>query len=248
MAHTNDKPAETTNTRSLQDAIAWAKAYPFKQPERSFIMDGEGLHPLPQGPLPEGLLQGREAVIASGSNASPERLQQKFRPHEEAVIVTGAWICDYAIAHSAHISSYASIPATLHHLPGVRSRVYINWLTPSQLKAMHATEALGSHYGYYRLENLTLECDHDSGLRSAHVYWSLPGTLHADGRPILAADWDQETLLNLARQLLLPEVEDMSVDDFIALLLGNAERRRELSVALGDHGIFSPPPCGERLR
>ncbi len=248
MKHANEKPAETADGNALQDAIAWAKAYPFRQPEGSFIMDGAGWHPLPEGPLPAGLLQGREAVIASGSNASPERLQQKFRPGEEAVIVTAAWIGDYAIAHSAHISSYASVPATLHHLPGARSRVFINWLTPSQLEAMHATEALGSHYGYYRLHDLALECDHDSGLRSAHVYWSLPGTLHAGGRPALAADWDQPALLNLARRLLLPENDGMPVDDFIALLLGDDERRRALSVALGDYGIFTPPPRGERLR
>ncbi len=240
----NDK---TSSPDSLRAAIAWAKAYPFSQPDGSFIMDGAGQRPLPEGPLPAGLLQGREAVIASGSNASPDRLRQKFSAGEEAIIVTGAWIRDYAVAHSAHISSYASVPATLHHLPGARSRVFINWLTPSQLKAMHESEALGSHYGYYRLHDLALECDHDSRLRSAHVYWSLPGTLHADGRPALAADWNQPALLALARRLLLPEEDAMPVDDFITLLLGDDERRQALSIALGAYGVFAPPPRAERL-
>ncbi len=237
---------KTTSADSLRAAIAWAKAYPFSQPDGSFIIDGAGLRPLPPGPLSPGLLKGRVAVIASGSNASPERLRQKFSVGEEAIIVTGAWLDDYAIAHSAHLSSYASVPATLHHLPGQRSRIFINWLTPSQLKAMHETEALGSHYGFYRLDELALSCDHDSGLRSAHVYWSLPGTLHAGGRPALAGEWDQPALLALAQRLLLPDATT-TLDAFIALLLRDPARRQALSRALGKHGVFAPPPRAERL-
>ncbi|MBL4614402.1 MAG: hypothetical protein JKY27_05965 [Magnetovibrio sp.] len=165
--------------------------------------------------------KNRHAVIASGSNASPNRLAAKFSNHghllDDALFVTRATLHDFDAVYSAHISNYGSIPATLAHTPGTDADVFVTWLTDAQLERMHTTEAVGENYDYARLNGISLVLEDGSGYTQAHAYMSKRGCLSHDGRPIALAAlnatgrmWcamSQTEVLDHARSLIAPELD-----------------------------------------
>ena len=161
-----------------------AKAYPFLIPEDSYVLEPHGWSPLTRAPQ----LKGRHAVIASGSNASPQRLQAKYAEHmhllEAGIPVLRAQLHNFDAVYSAHIASYGSIPATLAHAPGTVLDVYITWLTDAQLDRLHATEAVGVNYDFVKLSGINLLCDSGSALTTAHAYLSRRGCLNVGGKPV----------------------------------------------------------------
>lgn len=164
--------------------IQHAKAYPFLIPEDSYVLEPDGWFPLTRVPP----LKGRHAVIASGSNASPERLHAKFAEHPHllapGIPVLRAQLHDFDAVYSAHIASYGSIPATLAHAPGTVLDVFVTWLTDAQLERMHATEAVGVNYDFVKLTGIHLLCDSGAALTTAHAYLSKRGCLNVAGKPV----------------------------------------------------------------
>jgi hypothetical protein len=259
----------------IADKVTRALAYPFAPPVRSYVYvngsawplvefhrdhAGESLVEAPGGPVslahhlkvadidPALSAEPRLPVIASGSNASPERLAQKFtqafkgRGKDVVIPVVRAELHDFAPVYSAHISGYGSIPATLQHTVGAAeavrgaSTVFVTWLTPAQLERMHETEALGVNYGFARLAGIRLffpGAFPDGETERAFAYISLRGSLHVDGdhfaldpapagraglRPL-----GQRRVQELVRDLVAP---GLALDDFIAGNIGDEALRR----------------------
>lgn len=228
--------------------VNYAKAYPFDIPEASFILDKDGWRPLP---AEKHATKNRHAVIASGSNAAPDRLQTKFAGHghllDEPVYASRATLHDFDAVYSAHIASYGSVPATLAHAPGAEAEVFVTWLTDEQLERMHETEAVGTNYDYVRFDGIGLVLEHGSGYTYAHAYMSKRGCLNHDGEPVsLAATktdgrmWKamtQSEVLDYVRTLTSPHDH---TDDFIKAQIDcpdtRADRTAKLAARALDHG------------
>ncbi|MCW8916609.1 MAG: hypothetical protein OQK24_12265 [Magnetovibrio sp.] len=169
----------------MTSPIEHAQAYPFHIPDHSYVIDQDGWKEFDTANFDNHNLH---AVIASGSNASPDRLAAKFQDHPELlkypIYVTQAVLDDFDAVYSAHISNYGSIPATLAHAPGAKAQIFVTWLTNDQLERMHETEALGTNYDYVRLKNITLELENGQTLNKAHAYLSRWGCLNRGETPI----------------------------------------------------------------
>lgn len=203
--------------------IHHAKSYPFDIPQGSYLLNRDGWFPLYTG---GHQTKGRHAVIASGSNASPERLAAKYRGHDhlldDPLFVTRATLRDFDAVYSAHFSSYGSIPATLAHAPSTEVGVFITWLTDGQLQRMHETESVGENYDYAHLHGIGLVLEDGSGYTQAHAYLSKRGCLNHNGKPIPLStletqgrQWEamsQSEVLDYARSLIAPKE---STDSFI---------------------------------
>ncbi len=215
----------------MREAVRHAKRYPFDRPDGPYLFVAGEARPLDD----LGLLAGRLAVIASGSNGAPGRLRQKFgvAPDQPPIPVTRARLDGFSVAYSAHFATYGSIPATLHCEPARIAEVAITWLTPAQCAAMHATEAIGVNYGCYRLAGLELAHHHGGTASEAHAYLSLHGALHLDGVPARLADLAQPAVLERARALIAPT---MALDPFIAEIIADPSVRERRKAELRAHG------------
>src|ERR1700742_2689681 len=87
--------------------------YPFGQATASFYVGLQAHEPLPSG----------APVLAYGANASPERLTRKL-PGGRVAALDGT-LRDFAVVHSAHVSPYGAVPATLVPSPGAEEAVHV---------------------------------------------------------------------------------------------------------------------------
>lgn len=139
--------------------LALATEYPYAAPAASYLFQaGEALALGDEGaePAPE-LFEGRVAVLAHGSNRSPDQLRRKFldsrflgarEGRQGAIPVTYGWLEGYDVVFAAHVARYGAVTSTLAAVEGVRARVALNWLTPEQLAYMHETERMNYTFGH----------------------------------------------------------------------------------------------------
>ena len=227
--------------------VKHAKSYPFHIPDGSYVLDQDGWRPIaPADTHDTGVHHGRHGVIACGSNASPDRLAAKFNGlgHllAETIPVVRAVLHDFDTVYSAHISSYGSIPATLHHAPGAMADVFITWLTDAQLNRMHETESVGVNYDYAQLNAISLVTEAGAGFTQAHAYISKRGCLTKNSKPVsLAATrtdgrlWqamDQAEVLDYARSVTAPE--ESCTDRFIRAHIDCANTRATRTAHLSE--------------
>jgi hypothetical protein len=195
-------------------------------------------------------MQGRTAVLAVGSNQSPEQLARKFQGATwDEIPVIRATLEDYDSVFSPHIASYGAIAATLQHAPGVTVSLFVTWLTAPQLERMHETEISSANYGYGRLGGVRMKCDFGPNLDSIHIYNSRRGTLCHNDQPVPVAEvpaqgrrWaamDQLQVQEHVRRRLAP---DHDLQTFIRHSVNDATLRQTRSDAL-KHGArpFDPP-------
>lgn len=119
------------------DVVERAMRYPYAVPARAFVQLGH------QTLSPDDVeidLAERTSLLAYGSNGSPEVLGRKLALSAEPVLVEPAWLHDFDVVYSAHISPYGAVPATLQRSPGTAVRVTVLHLTPEQLRLVSATE------------------------------------------------------------------------------------------------------------
>ncbi len=162
-----------------------ATGYPYPAPDGSYLfIDGE-TRPLESGVGDASLYRERIPVISHGSNRSPEQLRRKFGKAAE-IPVSRAWLEDYDVVYSAHMTRYGAIAANLCHAPGTRVEVWVTWLTVDQLAFMHRTELGAEIYRYGRLAGarLALEAGPAETIDRAGVYLSTYGYLARGGQPI----------------------------------------------------------------
>ena len=173
----------------LDAVIRRALEYPYPAPPHSYLYDAA--RPGGWAPLPAdaGLLEGRTPVLAVGSNRAPERLAQKFAErHPGARIpVTLARLRGFDSVYCAHVTSYGSIPATLHPSPGTTVTLHVTWLADDELATMHETEQPGVNYHYARLDGIDLALDGGARLDSVYAYLSVHGAALDRGAPVALA-------------------------------------------------------------
>jgi len=197
-----------------------ALAYPFDPPTRSYVFAaGRAVEESDAGfrdALARALSAPRTAVIASGSNASPARLMEKFG--RDAVIPTlRAELADHAVVHSAKFTRYGAMPATLHPHPGARARVFVNLLDEAQLARMDETEDLGGEYD--RVEAAAPDpLSHGVEIDRFEAYISRFGALRAGEGAAASAAADQDA----------PGLSVLTQRDAIAHAMGVLEQSGEL--------------------
>jgi hypothetical protein len=235
---------------SEPELLALAKSYPFAAPAQSYLFREGAAAPADPSLSAAESYHGRTAVIAHGSNRSPDQLLRKFGAGAE-IPVTRAWLADYDVVFSAHVTMYGSIAANLRHAPGVRVCVFVTWLTAAQLTRMHETELGGENYFYGCLEgiDLALELGPRGGLREARVYLSTRGCVAERGRPLglaaveargrthaaLPQGGAQETLRRRHRA-------DEDLDEFILRNIRDRARRTALIAEMGAQALPAAVP------
>ena len=153
--------------------------YPYAPIEADFLFTSGSIIELED----DSFLNNRKAVLAVGSNRSPQQLLRKFG-RNETIPVTEAKLWDYDVFYSAHIASYGSIPAVLGRSDGTLVDVSVTWLLPHQLERMHETEALGKSYDYGESSSLKLDLGNDRSAESIGCYLGRNGCANFEGSPI----------------------------------------------------------------
>ncbi len=171
------------------ELLAFAKSYPFTKFPDSYLLRGGQAVPLRALPTSPARFADRVPVIAHGSNRSPAQLVRKFGDAAE-IPVSRAWLHDYDVVYSAHVTRYGSVAANLHHVPGMQVEVFVTWLSAPQLARMHETELGGEVYVYGRMAGIELDLEAGPAprLQEAFIYLSRRGCLAADRRPIGLAE------------------------------------------------------------
>ncbi len=183
-------------------------------------------------------------ILASGSNASPRRLKEKFGALDDAVIpVLYGTVNHLCPVYSAHITRYGSVSATLQWSDGASSNVCCLFLPPALLDTMHRSEFVGRNYGYFRLTNGVFRAEEGLTISSPHAYLSLWGCLLLEGAPVRlaalhsrGASWtalSQRHVMTRVHRLTGPE---QSFDDFIlSNIMDDALRLKRIKYLSSHH-------------
>jgi hypothetical protein len=164
---------------------AFARAYPFALSDRSFVVDGGVCCDWES----DVRLTDRTPVLAVGSNQSPEQIARKFPDATHgAVPVMRVYLSGFDSVYSAHITQYASVPATLAVCAEATAALCVTWLTDDQLIRMHRTEIPGENYSFVRLDGLGCRADTGDTFDTLFAYVSTRGHLTDAGDPIPLAE------------------------------------------------------------
>lgn len=163
--------------------LAWARAYPFEAPERSYIYHADGIKP-----FDPAATAGRTPVLAIGSNRAPDRLRQKFGhdPNQE-VPVQQARLKNFDIVYSTHVTNYGSAPAMLQVSPGTEIDLWLTWLSDEQLPIMHATEIAAANYDFAALTGVRVLLDDGRRIGTIHAYVGRRGHFTHNRAPLAMA-------------------------------------------------------------
>lgn len=232
-------------TPHQQGLVARAKAYPFGTPASSYLFVRGECWPVQlyneKDPNKSSMATNKVAasarevfahkdvdisslaapripVLASGSNASPVRLKEKYMDVLDRTIIP---VIRYSVANllpvfSANFASYGSITATLQQVPQSEVEMYVTFLTVPQLERMHQTEAIGYEYEFDQLNKVLMRqiASEPFVQRTAYAYRSRHGVLSIKEKQFtLDASYrtcdkfpykTQEQILSSARDLLRP--------------------------------------------
>ncbi len=157
------------NERS--DVVARALGYPYEAPWEPFV---QLRHETLAADEIEIDRDERTAMLAYGSNAAPEVLARKLALSDQPVLVLPAWLDDFDVVYSAHISPYGAVPATLQRSPGTRVRVHLVYMTDAQVGLVSATEP---NYESALIEGAVCQLDDGETVVSPAAYLSRHGCL-----------------------------------------------------------------------
>ena len=213
--------------------------YPYAPIEADFLFTSGGIIELED----DSFLNNRKAVLAVGSNRSPQQLLRKFGKNE-TIPVTKAKLRNYDVFYSAHIASYGSIPAVLGRSDGTLVDVSITWLLPHQLKRMHETEALGKSYDYGESSSLKLDLGNDRSAESIGCYLGRNGCANFEGSPIVLKEVnalnrkfisaDQKTILAHFYDL---NCESESFEQWLVKIIKDHNFRAQVSEGMASSAI-----------
>ena len=127
--------------------------------------------------------------MAYGANGSPARLADKL-PGARVAALAGT-LRGWAVVHSAHVSPYGAVPATLVPDPAARADVHVLLVDPAAGAALDSTEP---NYTRERLDGLDLEVERLGRITRADAYLSRWGPLLVDGRPVALGALAQDEL------------------------------------------------------
>ncbi len=213
--------------------------YPYAPIEADFLFTSGGIIELED----DSFLNNRKAVLAVGSNRSPQQLLRKFGKNE-TIPVTKAKLRNYDVFYSAHIASYGSIPAVLGRSDGTLVDVSVTWLLPHQLERMHETEALGKSYDYGESSSLQLDLGNDRSAESIGCYLGRNGCANFEGSPIALKEVnaldrkfisaDQKTILTHFYDL---NCESESFEQWLVKIIKDHNFRAQVSEEMASSAI-----------
>jgi hypothetical protein len=215
------------------DMVERAMRYPYAVPARAFAqLRHETLSP---DDVDVDLAE-RAPLLAYGSNGSPEVLGRKLALSADPVLVEPAWLHDFDVVYSAHISPYGAVPATLQRSPGTAVRVAVLHLTPEQLTLLSATEP---NYEPSTLEDVHCELADGTVRSQLSAYLSRHGCLLVDGAEMALiavparerrfAEMSEPQVLEHVRATLAPEE---SMDSFVLANAADPALAQERSARL----------------
>ena len=213
--------------------------YPYAPIEADFLFTSGSIIELED----DSFLNNRKAVLAVGSNRSPQQLLRKFGKNE-TIPVTKAKLRNYDVFYSAHIASYGSIPAVLGRSEGTLVDVSITWLLPHQLQRMNETEALGKSYDYGESSSLQLDLGNDRSAESIGCYLGRNGCANFEGSPIVLKEVnaldrkfvsaDQKTILKHFYDL---NCESESFEQWLVKIIKDHNFRAQVSKGMASSAI-----------
>jgi hypothetical protein len=225
--------------------ISRALGYPYSTPEYDFMLDNGDLRRLEEG----FSLENRTAVLAVGSNRSPAQLLRKFG-NKSIIPVTHAQLFDYDVVYAAHIASYGSIPATLAQSTGTIVSVPITWLSGSQLKRMHETEAIGINYDYGIASNLVFTTSTDHKIDAIGCYLGRHGYLNIDGNVIALQEIVAKNRIfkslnqsEILRRICMELSNGLQLEEWLKVIIDNQEIRQEVTARLSRDAIIKSLPA-----
>jgi hypothetical protein len=225
--------------------ISRALGYPYSTPEYDFMLDNGDLRRLEEG----FSLENRTAVLAVGSNRSPAQLLRKFG-NKSIIPVTHAQLFDYDVVYAAHIASYGSIPATLAQSTGTIVSVSITWLSGSQLKRMHETEAIGINYDYGIASNLAFTTNTGCKIDAIGCYLGRHGYLNIDGDAIALQEIVGKNRIfkslnqsEILRRICMEESNELQLEEWLKTIIDNQEIRQEVTTRLSRDSIIKSLPA-----
>ena len=151
--------------------------YPFGRAAGSFYLGGC-----------EDALPAARPLLAYGANASPDALAGKLGPGAVVAALAGT-LRGWAAVHSAHVSPYGQVPATLVPAPGAALAVHV--LLIADRGPLDATEP---NYELVALRGLDLVADRIGRVPEADAYLSRHGPLLVDGAPVAVGALPQPRL------------------------------------------------------
>lgn len=152
------------------------RVYPFGRAAASFYLGGC-----------EDELPAARPLLAYGANGSPQALARKLPG--AAVAALAGTLRDWAVVHSAHVSPYGQVPATLVRAPGEHVEVHV--LLLADRAALDASEP---NYDLVTLRDVELEVERLGRVPEVDAYLSKHGPLVLDGAPVPLGALAQERL------------------------------------------------------
>lgn len=233
---------------SSVEKLSRAYGYPYPAPDHDFLFHEQTVSLLD----PSFDLNGRQPVIAVGSNRAPEQLARKFGAEQDRTIpVTWAWMHGYDVVYCAHLAGYGSVPATLHGSPETEVRVAVTWLTEVQLERMHETENVGASYVYGTFDPDAIDLGAGRPAMRAGCYITKRGALALDGAPVALAEIEAKrrrfrSLPQAAKLALLHSMfgDHPEEEAWVLSLLGeeNGPRRAHLTERLSETTMLFEDP------
>ncbi|HEU5142083.1 MAG TPA: hypothetical protein VFU04_02885 [Solirubrobacterales bacterium] len=172
----------------------------------------------------------RIALLAYGSNASPNVLARKLSTRPDPVPVVRTVLRDFDVVYSAHLSLYGAVPATLTRSSGTEATAFIAYLTERQLALVSATEP---NYHLARFDRPSCTLDRGVAPAELQVYLSRHGPLRLDGGEVALAAIEarERRLPAMGQREVLERVRDLVCpgSDLATLIREHAGSRIDLS-------------------
>ncbi|GAB5470187.1 MAG: hypothetical protein Kilf2KO_32170 [Rhodospirillales bacterium] len=225
-----------------QARLALALDYPYAAPDRSYLLAGGEVLPLPRQ-ASDDLYAGRHAVLAHGSNRAPAHLLRKFGSKAQ-IPVTYGWLSGYDVVYGAHVARYAAVTATLAAARGCRVRVALNWLSGEDLAAMHESERM--NYSYGRLPAEVFAAEEGPNPQELTLYAGNHGALLLDGaavaiEAVTAVDRPHRAMSQrrLQEDLASRFAPHLPLEESLLQRIEDAEVRRAFAARLQGSGLES---------
>lgn len=188
-------PAQEYSPAALERALG----YPWARPAESFVLSRGDVEALDAGTWERIAAEPRFALIAFGSNGSPEALIRKFADlgalADDLPVAVGT-LDGFAIKPSAHLAIYGALPATIILAAGAVCRAALLLVTAGQFAAIARTEL---NYELVRIDGGAFAPDLPLPIDASLFAWV---SRHGALRPDLEFA-DQSAVLDHAARLAL---------------------------------------------
>ncbi len=219
------------NSLSSRELVEMAPDYPFEHPRESFLFVDGAVQPLDAVPWSPA---DRVAVVAYGSNRSPDVLRRKYAGHRDVVIPTlRAEIRNFDVVYAAMISTLGPVPATFLASEGAIAEVAVQFFTEEQLRRMHESERAGVSYDFAPLPVDAVEIDGQDRIR-CFSYFCMYGALRYLDEPVALQEvtchgrrWNalsQRQILEVVRRRI---GSSLATADFLVETIADEELRRQ---------------------